>query len=334
MKKSTLMSVLDNMRLDNGIIWTIPIILQVKNPGDIKEGEEIILINEKDNEAHAILYLEEIYQVDKEIIAKKWFETSSLEHPGVKKFFEKGDYILGGKIDLIKRRKSVNKVYELSPKQIRQIFSERGWSSVVGFHTRNVIHRSHEFIQMDAFKKGNCDGLFVQPIVGKKKKGDFESSIIINAYEKMMKEFYPKGKVLFSVLATYSRYGGPREAIFTALVRKNFGCSHFIVGRDHTGVGNFYSPDASHKIFDKFTKEELGIIPIKFNEVFYSPEEDKYIHNSSIQNNFDEKNIQISGTQAREMFLNYICPPTWFMRPEISQIILDRIRKGKRVFVE
>ncbi len=334
MKKSVLISVLDNMRLDNGVIWTLPIILQVKNIGDIKEGEEILLINEEDNEAYAILYLEEIYQVDKEIIAKKWFGTSSLEHPGVRKFFEKGNYILGGKIDLIKRRKSINKVYELSPKQIRQIFSERGWNKVVGFHTRNVIHCSHEFIQMEAYKKENCDGLFIQPIVGKKKRGDFESPIIIKTYEKMMKEFYPKGKVFFSVLATYSRYSGPREALFTALVRKNFGCSHFIVGRDHTGVANFYSMDASHKIFDKFSKEELGITPIKFGEVFYSPDENKYFHESDCLDYSNKKKIQISGTQAREMFLNDIRPPTWFMRPEISQIILNKIKKGEKVFVE
>lgn len=334
MNKADLSSVLDKMRLQNGVVWTLPIILQVNDSRGLNKGDELLLINEKDGEAYAILHLEEIYQVDKVETAKKWFGTSSLEHPGVKRFFEKGDHILGGKIDLIKRRKSINKLHELSPRQTRQIFSERGWSKVVGFHTRNVIHRSHEFIQMEAMIKGNCDGLFVQPIIGKKKMGDFESSIIIKAYDEMVKRFYPKSKVLFSVLATYSRYSGPREAIFTALIRKNFGCSHFIVGRDHTGVGNFYPPTASHDIFDRFTQEELGIIPIKFGNVFYSEKEGRHIHEYDSRGYAEAGRVDISGTQAREMLLNGIQPPAWFMRPEISQMILDKMKSGEKVFVE
>ena len=150
----------------------------------------------------------------------------------------------------------------------------------------------------------------------------------------MIEEFYPKSKVIMGTFASYSRYSGPREALFTALVRKNFGCSHFIVGRDHTGVGNFYSPQASHEIFDRFTQEELGIIPIKFDKVFYSEIEERYIHEPEFIEHPEENKLHISGTQAREMLSKGIKPPEWFMRPEISEMILDKIKAGERVFVE
>ena len=156
----------------------------------------------------------------------------------------------------------------LRPSQIREIFLAKGWSNIIGFHTRNVIHRSHEFLQIEGLRKSNCDGLLVNPVIGKKKEGDFKQECITKSYQIMMKNFYPKGKVLFSPLNTYSRYAGPREALFTAIIRKNYGCSHFIVGGDHTGVKNFYNPNASHDIFNKFTQEELGIIPSSLTKYF------------------------------------------------------------------
>lgn len=336
MTKKDFYSVLDNMRLDNGVIWTLPIILQVNEETSKKflPKEDILLISEKDKEAYGILHLEEIYKINKDEVAEKLFGTKSLEHPGVFDLINSGDFVLGGKISLIKRKNSQYKLYELTPAQTRKIFSERGWKNVVGFHTRNVIHRSHEFIQLEAIKKGNCDGLFVHPVIGKKKEGDFETDLIVKSYEKMERDFYPKGKVVFSAFSTFSRYAGPREAVFTALVRKNFGCSHFIVGRDHTGVKNFYAPDASHKIFNRFSKEELGIIPIFFDKVFYSDIYKKHLHEPDTKNHPEDKKIHISGTQAREILQKGEQPPEWFMRPEISKIILDKIKKGEKAFVE
>ena len=208
----------------------------------------------------------------------------------------------------------------------------RGCVRVVGFHTRNVIHRSHEFIQLEAMKREHCDGLFVHPIVGKKKPGDYHALYIIKSYEKMMREFYPKNKVVFSVFSTYSRYAGPREALFTALCRKNFGCSHFIVGRDHTGVGNFYPPTASHDIFKQFP--DIGIKAVTFDHVFYSKKMAKHIHACDVTGFPAEDQLQISGTEARKMFEAGQAPPEWFMRPEISQIIIDAVKKGEEVFVE
>jgi len=227
---------------------------------------------------------------------------------------------------------SNTKQYELTPRQVRRLFEERGWSRVVGFHTRNVIHKGHEFIQMNAMQRENCDGLFVHPVVGKKKKGDFNAEYIVRAYEEMTKNHYPKNKVVFATFSTYSRYAGPREALFTALCRKNFGCSHFVVGRDHTGVGNFYHPKASHEIFDKFP--DLGIKAVTFDKVYYSDKLGKHVHERETNGHNDEEVAHISGTQAREMFLAGKQPPEWFMRPEVSKIIVDAVKKGEEVFVK
>ncbi len=334
MKKEEVESVANTMRMPSGLIWPLPITLMTDavTAEGLNEKENISL--SKDGKIYAILHLEEKYSLDKRDIALKVYKTIDENHPGVKRFMERGEIFLGGKITLIKKRISQNKNYELTPKQTRKIFSERGWSKVIGFHTRNAIHRSHEFVQIDGLKKGFCDGLFVHPIIGKKKVGDFESEVIIKTYEKMIEEFYPKNKVIFGTFATYSRYGGPREALFTALVRKNFGCSHFIVGRDHTGVGNFYGPTESHKIFDSFTEDELGVKIIKFGTVFYSDLENKYIHEPEFIYHPEENKMNISGTEMREMLKRGISPPEWFMRPEISNIIIERIKTGKKVFVE
>jgi sulfate adenylyltransferase len=177
----------------------------------------------------------------------------------------------------------------------------------------------------------NCDGLLVQPVVGKKKPGDFKPEYIIKCYEKMIENFYPKEKVVFSAFSTFSRYAGPREAVFTALCRKNYGCSHFIIGRDHTGVGDYYDPYASHRIFDQFP--DLGIKIAKFNEVFYSRRLNKYVQGNG-NFTYDESEMLriISGTQARAMFLRGEMPPSWFMRPEISSIVLAAVKNGEQVF--
>lgn len=336
MGKKDLQNVLDKMRLANGIIWPIPIILDVspEEAAKFMVGQDILLADEENspNSPLAILHLEEKYSFDRREFAQKMYGTDSEEHPGVRIAKAMKPILLAGKIDLIRRRKAEFKEYELTPRQARKVFEERGWAKVVGFHTRNVIHRSHEFIQLQALEKENCDGLFVHPIVGKKKKGDFEAAYIIKAYEIMKKDFYPKDKVVFSTFCSYSRYAGPRESLFTALCRKNFGCSHFIVGRDHTGVGNFYHPKASHTIYERFP--DLGIQPILFEQVFYSKKQGDYIHEKDFPNHPKEDQLHISGTQAREMLEKGELPPAWFMRPEISQMIVDSAKKGEEVFVK
>jgi len=333
MNKQEVRSVLNKMRLPGGVAWPIPIVLDVseKIANSLVIGKPVALSNQN-NKIIGLLRLKEKYRFDKKEFNQKLYGTLDNNHPGVVMVQKLQPIFLAGKVELFERRNAVTKEFELTPLQVRRLFEEKNWSKIVGFHTRNVIHRSHEFIQMKALEAEFCDGLFVHPVVGQKKPGDFQSKYIINSYLIMMKKFYPKNRVLFTVLATYSRYAGPREAIFTALCRKNFGCSHFIVGRDHTGVGNFYSPTASHKIFDKFP--DLEIKPVKFNNIFYSAKLKSYVYKKgSLSDISKDKMLSISGTQAREMFKNGKMPPDWFMRPEISQMIVKAIKKGEQVFI-
>jgi len=333
MGKEDFQSVLDRMRLANGLVWPLPIILDVseEKAANLAIGDDVALLNDE-GEVMALLHLQEKYLFDKQETVQKMYATESREHPGVQMVLNMHPILLAGKITLLKRMKSEFKEYELTPKQTRRLFEERGWAKVVGFHTRNVIHRSHEFIQLKAMEMENCDGLFVHPVVGKKKAGDFNAKYIIKAYEMMNKEFYPKNKVIFGTFSTYSRYAGPREALFTALCRQNFGCSHFIVGRDHTGVGSYYHPKASHTIFDRFP--ELDIKPIRFDNIFYSPKKGEHLHELDFPQHPEEDKLLISGTQARKMFEQGELPPAWFMRPEIGKMIVDAVQKGEEVFVK
>jgi len=326
-------SVLNSMRLMNGCIWTIPIAIQLeKNDADKLEiGEEIVLVMKETNEEIAVMQIESKYKIDKIEVVRKWFGTKSLEHPGVKNVMSKGNYVVGGRINLINRIMRRYKYHELTPAQTRKIFESMGWTTVLGFHTRNVIHRSHEYIQLKGIQIGNCDGLFVHPVIGKKKKGDFETGVIIETYEQMVKSHYPKNRVIMGTFATFSRYAGPREALFTAICRQNFGCSHFVVGRDHTGIGLFYEPDASQKIFDSF--EDIEIKPIKFDKVFYCCECKEYVQENDCKHD-PKYHLEISGTQIREMLKKGVVPPEWTVRKEISDIILERKKRECQIFVE
>jgi sulfate adenylyltransferase len=218
--------------------------------------------------------------------------------------------------------------YNLTPRQVRKLFEERAWQSVAAFHTRNIPHRAHEYIQRMALERGFVDGLFVHPVVGKKKPGDFESSAIIACHQALIREFYPHDEVVFATFATFSRYAGPREALFTALCRKNFGCSHFIVGRDHTGVGDYYPPRASQQIFERFPN--LGIEPICFDDVLYSHELGRYVESAD---STDAGEQSISGSALRELLGRGERPAEWMIRPEIAQIVLDALAAGEPVFV-
>lgn len=332
MNQADFQSVLDTMRLADGVAWPLPIILDVSEQAadELAVGQVIGLTDGRGN-VMALLHLSEKFRFDAEDTARKLYGTDSDDHPGVQMVRAMQPVLLAGQIDLIRGRESETRAYELTPKQLRRLFDERGWARVLGFHTRNVPHRGHEFMQLKAMEDENCDGLLVHPVVGKKKPGDFKPDYIIKSYEKMITSFYPKEKVVFSVFPTFSRYAGPREAIFTALCRQNYGCSHFIVGRDHTGVGDFYDPYASQRIFDEFP--ELGIRIVKFNEVFYSKTSQEYLHSDggTSADESDRLNL-ISGTEAREMFLKGESPPDWFMRSEVSDLVLDALNNGEQVF--
>ncbi len=332
MGQEDFLSVVNRMCLASGIVWPIPIVLDVTEgvAEELSVGE-VIGLSDEQGDVMGLLHLNEKYRFDKEDTVKRMYGTDCCDHPGVRMVHTMQPVLLAGQIDLIKGRRSKTREYELSPRQLRRLFDERGWAKVLGFHTRTVPHRGPEVMQLKAREDENCDGLLVQPVVGKKKPGDFKPEYIIKSYEKMIESFYPKEKVVLAAFSTFSRYAGPREALFTALCRKNFGCSHFIIGRDHTGVGNYYDAYASHRIFDDFP--DLGIKIVKFNEIFYSKKLNKYEHENG-EFPYDERDKLriINGSEARTMFLRGERPPSWFMRPEISNIVLDALKNGEQVF--
>lgn len=323
-------SVLERMRLANGTAWPLPVVLDVSEAEAraLAPGQPVALTDET-GQPMAILHLEEKYRFDAAEAARKIYGTDHPDHPGVRLVYAMKPVLLGGRVDLIRGRRSETRAYELTPRQTRRLFDERGWSKVMGFHTRNIPHRGHEHIQLRALEEYCCDGLLVQPVVGKKKPGDFKPEIIMQGYERLVEQYYPRDRVVLAALSTFSRYAGPREALFTALVRKNFGCSHFIIGRDHTGVAGFYDPYASQRVFEQF--DDLGMTIARFNEICYSPRTGDYI---DLDGQAQDPGMvrMISGTQAREMFLRGECPPEWFMRPEVSGLILDLLRRGLPVF--
>jgi pyruvate kinase len=328
MNEAELKSVLADYRLPNGSISPLPIVLQVheNEAKSIKEGELIRLTSNKIT--YALLHVDEIFSYPLEKLVKELYGTTDENHPGVRMTKERGNFFISGKIDGCRRLWHPYKEYELTPRQTRLIFENKGWRRVVGFHTRNALHRAHEFLQMDALEQASCDGLFIHPVIGQKKKNDYTMNAILKSYELMMEKHYPKDRVLLGAFSTYSRYAGPREAVFTALCRKNFGCSHFIIGRDHTGVGNFYPPKAAHQLFAELG--DIGIEPLLYDSIFYCPHCKNHVH-GCVHQGTDA--LQISGTQAREMLQKQQDLPEWFMRKEISGMILKELEEGNDVFV-
>jgi ATP sulfurylase len=330
MKKAELDSVLHEYKLPNGTVWPLPIVFQAKKDDlkGIHAGDQVALNLRGTDDVYAILHVEELYQYNLKTFLTMMFGTDDSKHPGVRLLRKRGDYFVGGKIDLIKRLSSEYKHYELTPRQARSIFERNGWSRVVGFHTRNVIHRVHEHIQMEAIGRYQCDGLFVHPVTGPKKKGDFTEAAILKSYELMENEFYPKEKVVLGAFQNYSRYAGPREAVFTALCRKNFGCTHFIVGRDHTGVKDYYGPYDVHQLFERLG--DIGIVPVFFKEMNYCKRCKEYVEECK---HGDAQILKISGSKCREILKTNQRPPEWYMRRKISDFVLSSIKKGENVFV-
>ena len=324
-------SVLTEMRLSDGTIWPLPITLPVAQTtaAELSIGQSVGLTNNR-GDIVALLELDEKYSFDRQYAAKHLFGTDSADHPGVRMLPTADETLLAGQITLLKARDSDTRAYELTPRQLRKLFDERGWAKVLGFHTRNVIHRGHEFIQLEGMRRAHCDGLLVQPVVGSKKPGDFMPAYVIMSYEKMMEQFYPRDRVVCAAFATFSRYAGPREALFTAICRKNFGCSHFVVGRDHTGIADYYGPHAAHEMFDRFP--DLGIEIVKFNEVVYSEEHADYVERdaSAADDVYGTTHRFLSGSEARAMFQRGEAPPDWFMRPEIAKMILAAVNEASR----
>ena len=331
MDKAEITSVLDNYSLTNGIVWPMPIFIQISEKiwQGLTHGETIALKLNETNDSYAKLTIRSKFKLDLNMMSNKMFRTNDNKHPGVARLLKKGNHFISGEVELQKRLPSQYKHFEITPAEAREVFENKGWSRVVGFHTRNIPHRVHEHIQLSALKDFSCDGLFIHPVIGPKKPGDYLPEIIMNSYQLLVKDFYFEYKPVLGAFQNYSRYAGPREAIFTAICRKNFGCSHFIVGRDHTGVGNYYSSNDLEKLLLQIG--DIGITPILLDEYVYAVQRDSYI---KITDKRNEKIKSINGTYARELLQKGERPPSWYMREEISNYIINVLKLGKKVFVE
>ncbi|MEH1897990.1 MAG: sulfate adenylyltransferase [Nostoc sp.] len=313
------------MRLANGLVWSIPITLSVSEEvvSPLQEGSLIRLDNSR-GEFIAVLQLTQKYNYDKTREAIKVYRTDDVKHPGVHVLYNQGIVHLAGDIWLLQREPHPQfPTYQIDPAASRQLFKDKGWKTIVGFQTRNPIHRAHEYIQKCALEI--VDGLFLHPLVGATKEDDIAADVRMRCYEILLEHYYPLDRVTLAINPAAMRYAGPREAIFHALVRKNYGCTHFIVGRDHAGVGDYYGTYDAQYIFDEFAPSELGIVPMKFEHAFYCMRT-KQMATSKTSPSRPEERIHLSGTKVREMLRRGELPPPEFSRPEVAAELARAMR--------
>jgi sulfate adenylyltransferase len=334
MTKDDYESVVNTMRLSSGVVWSIPITLAVDEDtaASIREGDEIALYQRSPNDhrsngaGHLLATMEvhEKFSYDKQHEAQEIYRTADDAHPGVARIYEQGSVLLGGPISLLSR--PVNQEFpefRFDPIETRRMFADRGWRRIVGFQTRNPIHRAHEFIQKTAMEI--VDGLFLNPLVGATKDDDIPADVRMKSYQTILDAYYPADRVCMGVFPAAMRYAGPREAIFHAICRKNYGCTHFIVGRDHAGVGKYYGTYDAQLIFDEFEPQEIGITPLFFEYAFYCQQCKQVVSAKTCPHGKDDW-LYLSGTQVRAMLSQGEAPPPEFTRPEVAQILIEAYR--------
>ena len=320
-------AILETGRLKSGVAWTIPIMLDIPERDMVKENQRYCLVWENDpDKLLAILDVTEVYPWDKERAAKAVFQTTEDAHPGVAGYYARGDWLVAGTIDLLDNDRGPYARHNRFPAETREVFEQRGWKTVCAFQTRNVPHAGHEDLQKTVL--GLVDGLFIQPIIGKKKKGDFRDDVILAAYEALLAEYYVPERVVLNILPTEMRYAGPKEAIMHAIMRKNYGCTHIIIGRDHAGVGNYYGEEDAINIFQDYPDLEIQPITIR-GDFWYCKRCGRVASNRTCPHP-EEYRLSFSGTKIRKMITEGQAPPPEIMRPEVFQVI----RQFDNPFVE
>jgi sulfate adenylyltransferase len=325
MNRGDYLGSVDAMHLSNGLPWSVPITLPVgaKQAESLKEGMQIALVDAH-GALQAVMTVEEKFGYDKEHEASKVYRTTEEAHPGVKVLYQQGDILLGGPVRVVALQNQAFAKYRFTPTQSRQQFVERGWKRVVGFQTRNPVHRAHEYIQKCALE--TVDGLYLHPLVGDTKGDDIPADVRMRCYEVLLENYYPAERVILGVLPAAMRYAGPREAIFHALMRKNYGCSHFIVGRDHAGVGTYYGTYDAHHIFAEFDAAKLGIMPMFFDHTFFCRSCDSMASSKTCPHG-SEHHVTLSGTKVRQLLQAGEIPPREFSRPEVAAVLIEAMRQ-------
>jgi sulfate adenylyltransferase len=324
MQRKDYLGVVNEMHLSNGLPWTMPITLAVsaEQAATLSEGSQIALVD-VDGALRAVMDIEEKFGYDKQLEASKVYRTIEEAHPGVNILYQQGEVLLGGPVRVVALQQQAFYQYRFTPTQSRQMFMERGWKRVAGFQTRNPVHRAHEYIQKCALE--TLDGLFLHPLVGDTKGDDIPAEVRMHCYEVLLEYYYPVDRVILGVLPAAMRYAGPREAVFHALIRKNYGCSHFIVGRDHAGVGNYYGTYDAQHIFAEFDPAKLGITPMCFDHTFFCRACEAMASKKTCPHG-SEQHVTLSGTKVRQMLQAGVIPPREFSRPEVAKILIEAMQ--------
>jgi sulfate adenylyltransferase len=319
MSRNDFLKVVNDVTLESGVVWPLPITLDVgpETADEIGPGERIGLRG-PDGRPVGVLDVDDIYRYNTETTCRALFGTADGDHPGVQAFEEKDSFFVGGAVKAFEDALPRTNRYDLEPVETRVLFGERGWDTVVGFQTRNVPHRAHEYLQKSALE--HVDGLLIQPKIGRKKPGDYENEAILRGYETLLTNYYPEDAVVLSLFNSRMWYAGPREAIFDSIVRKNFGCTHFIVGRDHAGVGDYYGDFEAQHLLDEVGS--IGITPLYYHYAFHCKVCDGIASEKICPHDPDER-LEPIGTELRSTLSEGEAPPPELMRPEVAETILS-----------